>query len=135
MKAQITLKSQLNPDIWDHLLKDYWDSQLCASMRFGFPLDFVRNCPLQSHLENYISAKIYPEDVQAYISEETSYEAILGPFKDPPIDGLHISPFMTRENPNAPHHRVIIDLSFPKGLSVNAGIHKDKHLDTPFLLQ
>ena len=31
--------------------------------------------------------------------------------------------------------RVIIDLSFPKGLSVNAGIHKDKYLDTPFLLK
>ena len=42
---------------------------------------------------------------------------------------------MTREKPNAPHCRVIIDLSFPYGKSVNAGIQKDIYLDTPFLLK
>ena len=73
MKVQITLKSQLNPATWDHLLKDYWDSQLCALIRLGFPLDFDRDCPLQSHIKNHTSAKIYPEDVQTYLSEETSY--------------------------------------------------------------
>ena len=42
---------------------------------------------------------------------------------------------MTREKPNAPHRRVIIDLSFPPGLSVNAGICRDRYLDTPLLLK
>ena len=60
---------------------------------------------------------------------------LLGPFKEPPLQNLHVSPFMTREKPNAPHCRVIIDLSFPKGLSVNAGISRDRYLGTPFLLK
>ena len=34
-----------------------------------------------------------------------------------------------------PHSRVIIDLSFPQGLSVNADISKDRYLGTPFLLK
>ena len=135
MKSQITVKSQLNPDVWESLLTDYWDKQLCSLIRFGFPLDFQWDNPLKSHLDNHASAKLYPKDVEAYLSEEIGYGAILGPFKEPPFRELHVSPFMTREKPNAPHCRVIIDLSFPQGLSVNAGICRDSYLDTPFLLK
>ena len=46
-KCQVTIKSQLNPDIWDELLQGYWDSQLPLLVRFGFPLDFDRITPLQ----------------------------------------------------------------------------------------
>ena len=46
MKAHLTLKSQLNPDVWENMLKDYWEDQLCAIIRFGFPLDFDRDSPL-----------------------------------------------------------------------------------------
>ena len=95
-------------------------------------LDFDRESPLKS---NFASAKLYPEDVQVYLSEKIGYGAMLRPFKDPLIGGLQISPFITRENPNAPHCRVIIDLSFPMGNSINAGLHKDKYLNTPFLLK
>ena len=59
--------------------------------------------------------------------------AILGLFTDPPLPDLHHSPFMTREKPGAPHRRVIIDLSYPKAQSVNAGISKDTYLGTPFI--
>ena len=135
MKSQITVKSQLNPDVWDSLLTDYWDKQLCSLIRFGFPLDFQWDNPFKSHLDNHTLGKLYPKDVEAYLSEEIAYGAILGPFKEPPLSKLHVSPFMTREKPNAPHRRVIIDLSFPQGLSVNAGICRDSYLDTLFLLK
>ena len=29
MQAQIQVPSQLNPDVWDEYLSDYWDKQLC----------------------------------------------------------------------------------------------------------
>ena len=48
---------------------------------------------------------------------------------------MNVSPMMTREKPNAPHHRVIIDVSFPQAHSVNAGIPKDQYLGTPFILK
>ena len=63
LKAQITVSSQLKPDVWDMLLQDYWDKQLCSLIRFGFPLDFDRNISLESHLENHFSAKAYPQDI------------------------------------------------------------------------
>ena len=102
--------------------------------RYGFPLDYDYNNPLESVSNNHTSGTQFTDDVQAYISEEQAFGAILGPFKEPPIDNLHVSPFLTREKPGASHRRVIVDLSFPHGYSVNNGIQSDKYLGTPFLL-
>ena len=41
---------------------------------------------------------------------------------------------MTREKPNAPNRRVIIDLSWPKNASVNAGVDKNSYLGSEFSL-
>ena len=133
--CQINVKSQLNPDVWDELLEGYWDFQLPLLIRFGFPLDFDRNSKLESHSENHASAKNYPQHVQAYLKEEMEYNAILGPFDQPPLNSIHTSPFMTREKSNSTNRRVIIDLSFPQGKSVNAGSAKDIYLGTPFVLK
>ena len=135
MGEQLSISSQLNPDAWDSYLGDYWDKQLPLLVRFGFPLDYNRGRALKSQEENHSSAKDFPEDIKAYLHEEISHGAIMGPFHSCPLDNLHISPMMTREKPNAPHRRVIIDLSFPQGLSVNAGVEKDIYLNTPFTLK
>ena len=41
---------------------------------------------------------------------------------------------MTRNKPNSDRRRVIIDLSWPLGASVNSGIDKNTYLDAPFIL-
>ena len=133
--CQIPIKSQLNPDAWDELLKGYWDTQLPLLIRFGFPLDFDRKTPLESHMENHRSAKDFPQDIRAYLEEERTYDAILGPFDAPPLPNLHTSPFMTRDKPHSKNRRVIVDLSFPQGRSVNAGSAQNVYLNTPFLLK
>ena len=83
---------------------------------------------------NHKSALLYPKDIEAYLNEERQYGAILGPYKNFPIDQCHSSPFMMREKPNAVHRSVIIDLSWPKGASVNVGIDKNSYLGTDFVL-
>ena len=96
------MKSQLNPDVWDAYLDSYWDKQLCFLIRYGFPLDFDHNTLLKSNHRNHTSAVDFPDDIQAYLQEEISHEAIYGPFQSPPLTNLHCSPLMTREKPNAP---------------------------------
>ena len=135
LQSQINIRSQLNPDMWDHYLYDYWDRQLLLLIRFGFPLDYIREGSLKSQDINHTSALEFPDDVSAYLQEEIKHKAILGPFQEIPVKNLHISPMMTREKPNAQHRRVIVDLSFPQGHSVNAGIPKDQYLSTPFILK
>ena len=51
-----------------------------------------------------------------------------------PLNRFHISPFMTREKPGAPHRWAIIDLSFPKGGVIDSNINKDSYFGTDFIL-
>ena len=134
MQAQVEAPSQLNPDAWDEYLVDYWDKQLCFLIRYRFPLDFKKGSPLQHELKNHSMANIHTDDMKAYLQEESQFGAIFGPFDNEPLDGMHFSPFLTRDKPGAPHRRVIVDLSYPEGMSVNAGVDSDTYLETPFLL-
>ena len=109
MQDQIMSGSQLKPDAWEKNLQGYWDKQLPLLVRFGFPLDLNRETQLVSHSDNHSSAKAYPNDIDAYLQEEISHNAILGPYTQPPISGLHRSPFMSRDKPDSPHRRVIIN--------------------------
>ena len=129
----LPVTSQLNVDKWKTLLKDYWDQQLLQLLQFGFPLDF-RCCPLKHEVGNHSSANEFPADVDTYIEEECKFGALLGPFDVNPIENAHNSPFMTRNKPNSDRHRVIIDLSWPLGASVNSGIDKNTYLDALFML-
>ena len=113
LTSQIQVPSQLNPDVWENLLRGYWDEQLPFLICYGFPLDFDRNSKLGTNSKNHLSALAFPQDVEAYLQGEIKFGAIHGPFRNPPLDNLHTSPFMTREKQGAPHRRVIIDLSFP----------------------
>ena len=113
---------KLKVGAWEAALGDYWDKQLIELIKFGFPLDFNHVCDLGKYTGNHSSTVDCPKDIEAYIEEELQYGALLGPFKDNPIPQGHCSPFMTRSKPNSDRRRVIVDLSWPQGASVNAGI-------------
>ena len=57
-----------------------------------------------------------------------------GPYMEPSVNNLHISPFMTRDKSSSDKRRVIIDLSWPKGQSVNSGAELDRYFGTEFVL-
>ena len=84
----------------------------------------LRACDIRHEPGNHKLVVDYPSDIHAYIAEEKKYDAILGPNDKKPIKGDHNSPFMGRTKPNSDTRRVIIDLSWPLGVSVNAGIDK-----------
>ena len=131
---QIPVPSKLNPEAWHKYLQQYWDRQLPLLIKFGFLLNFDRDSVLTSQNINHKSATDYPDHVSVYLEEELRHQAILGPFKHPPINHLNTSPFMTPDRPNSENRRVIIDLSWPLGQSVNAEVPADKCLDTEFVL-
>ena len=133
MHCKISLKSQLCINEWQTVLKGYWDTQLIDLLRFGLPLDFDRNSTLTCDNKNHTSATHVPLDAEAYLKQEGNFGAILGPFLNDPIPECHKSPFMTREKPNSLHRHVIVDLSLPKGESVNTGV-KDSDWGTDFVL-
>ena len=88
---QIPVNSKLHYAKWAHYLVDYWDCQLPLLIKFGFPLDFDRNCVITSQNMNHKSALDYLDHVTTYLQEEMEHKVILDPYKDSPI----ASPFMT----------------------------------------
>ena len=131
---QIPVPSKLKPEAWAKYLDQYWDWQLPLLIKFGFPLDLDRDSRITSQNINHKSAIEYPDHVSVYLEEELRHQAILGPFEHPPINHLHTSPFMTRDKPNSENRRVNVDLSWPLGEWVNAGVPADKYLGTEFVL-
>ena len=75
-----------------------------------------------THTSNWDSSK-----------EELSHKAIIGPFEELP-GSFHISPLMTRDKQDSDKKRTIMDLSWPKGHSVNNGVSKEKYLGTQYTL-
>ena len=82
---------------------DYCDHQLLQLIEFGFPLDFNRNSQLSSGVNNHSSALDYKNDIMTYLTEEKQHGVIIGPFQTNPIPNAHVSPYLTRENPNTPN--------------------------------
>ena len=134
MQVRIPVNSQLKVEAWKKYLHEYWDKQLIDLIEYGFPLDFDRKCTLESTHMNHASAIKHSEHVADYIQTEMQYGAIYGPFAQTPFP-CHISPFLTRDKPNSNKRRVILDLSFPSGNSVNDGVPKDKYLGSYFDLK
>ena len=94
-----------------------------------------QNSIITSSYANHTSADQFKTHVDAYINEELSHGAIYGPYYELPFP-VHISPLMTGEKQNSAVRRTIVDLSWPKGASVNDFVHKCKYmyLDTYFTL-
>ena len=98
-----------------------------------FPLDFDRHLNYISLEDNHKSAKDYEERVKHHLHEEVEYGAILCPFKSKHID-FDIGPFVTTDRLDSQWRCTIVDLSWPYGTSVNAGVQKDTYLNSNFVL-
>ena len=133
LKSRIPVNTNLNIKNWRSYLSNYWDQQLPDLLEYGFPLDFDRNCQLQSVDSNHKSADMHLDQVQNYIKEELSHKAIVGPFQHLPLS-FHVSPLMTRDKQDSDKKRTIMDLSWPKGYSVNDGVSKEKYMGTAYSL-
>ena len=71
-------------------------------------------------LNNHAGARNFSKEIEKYIKKEVTYGAVLGPFTENPFeDRLYLSPLNSVPKSDSTERRVILDLSFPKGHSVN----------------
>ena len=132
--ARIPLPSELNIREWRTMLRGYHDFGIVEYLEFGWPIGIDRDAPLKSDSNNHASAIRYPADVEHYVVTELSHKALLGPFAGPPATSCHYSPLMSRPKKGSLFRRVIIDLSWPRGLSVNDAISKTNYIDGPLTI-
>ena len=75
---------------------------------------------------NHLGATQFPQSVNEYLSTEINARATMGPFTIPPfLQCIGISPISTRPKKESGKRRIILDLSFPPGGSVNDSIEKN----------
>ena len=83
----------------------------------------------QLNYTNHKGAVDHQEALIKYVQKEQQYKAVMGPYKHIPFSSrVGISPLSTRAKKNSEDRRIILDLSFPPGDSVNDGILKDNYL-------
>ena len=121
--ARVPLKSNLNIQAWRDSAHIHGDHQLPDLLEFGFPAGHVSlNQPVVG-LTNHASALRNPGHVAAYLQKEKRLGAMSGPYTAEPFtEWFRNNPILTRPKRASTDLRVILDLSFPKGDSVNSGI-------------
>lgn len=121
--AKLPIPSGINVRNWEPLLKNYFDKQIIEYLEFGWPITYIATTPPLPTYKNHSSATKFPTQMLKFLDMERQNNAMLGPFKEPPFyPWFQISPLMSREKKDSIDRRVIIDLSFPNGHSVNDGI-------------
>ena len=133
--AHVKVVSQLDVRQWRHLLAPYQFSRVCDYIEFGFPLSLkYEDFKYNTIVDNHPSASQFPQAVNEYLQTEISYNAIVGPFDSPPFKKLHVTPMMTRPKPDG-SRRIIVDMSWPQGESVNSHIPDGVFDDMTFQLK
>ena len=122
--------SSLNIAVWRKKLERYDDKIVCEYLQFGFPLDINKSQKLSfNERRNHKGARDYPDFIKKYIGRECGAKRIMGPFRENPLSvPLVVSPMNTVPKDSGDERRVIVDLSWPSGSSVNDGIAKDVYL-------
>ena len=133
--ARIPIKSGLNVEAWESHLQGYSDKRVLQYIKFGYPLSIINAEELcNKDSTNHYSARQYPSEVQKYIDKEKSLGALLGPVSSIVHPHYHCSPLMTRPKDNG-SRRVILDLSYPRGNSVNSHVQADRFDNSAFVLK
>ena len=133
--ARIPLNSGLNIPAWEELLMDYPDKHLIEYLKFGIPLSITNSQAIHNQsIVNHHSAIQFPEAVKEYIQQEKAHGTLLGPAKDIQCPHIHCSPLLTRPK-DISKRKIILNLSYPKGQSVNDIVDKNKFDNRKFTLK
>ena len=133
--SRIPVPSKLHIGRWKELLKDYHKDPLLVDMlEFGFPLDVQGEVPVCSDHRNHKGARDHALEVSRYVRKEIDLGRLAGPFDGNPLSvHLHTSPLNTVPKDES-ERRVISDLSWPIGSSVNDFISKTVYLEEEICL-
>ena len=126
--CRIPLPTKFNFEFIENQLQDYHDKQVVELLKFGFPVDCQ---PTETDLgvpSNHKGATEFNEQVQALVNKEVSLGGVIGLFEAPPFENPCFSPLNSVPKKDSQERRLILDLSYPSGFSINDGIHKDIYL-------
>lgn len=136
VSAQVPVPKSFDLDNWDTYLHNYDDNIIVQYFRYSWPINYQSDVLPSSTLQNHSSAVTNNLCLLDYLEEELIHRAIIGPSTCNPFScPCVVSPLQTVPKRNSSKLRVVHDLSFLDGASVNSGIPKDSYLDNDHKLQ
>ena len=128
--AKIPIKTRWNLELMGRLLKDYVDKEVVEWVTYGWPAGRLPGMADPTPTgKNHKGATDHLEALTKYIRKEQDKGAVMGPYDRIPFQNrVGISPLSTRPKKDSPDRRIILDLSFPVGQSVNDGMIGDNYL-------
>ena len=133
--CRIIIPSKLNLEYLDSNLEDYEDKEALEFIKFGWPLGNIQEVSGSHKVANHRSATDNPSHIDSYVDTELKDQAVIGGFDRNPFSSeAFYSPLGSTEKRDSPDRRVIMDLSFPRGRSVNDLIPRDEYLGEHMVL-
>lgn len=132
---RLLVPSALNISEWRTRLRHYHDHSLCEFLQFGWPVGYSASTLPNSSQPNHGSALSRPDVVNSFLATECLLGATCGPFSSNPLSVDIVTSPLQIAHSRSGKPRVVVDLSFPQGDSVNDGIPTDSYLGTPFTLR
>ena len=125
------IQSPMSARVWEEHLADHPDRAYCKylveGLRDGFRIGFRHGeVACRSASSNMQSANAHPEVVSDFLSSELRAGRVYGPVGPDLVPSVHVNRFgLVPKGHGTGQWRLIVDLSFPKGGSVNDGIEPE----------
>lgn len=103
------------------------EKKILQLLEFGFPIDCKSEYGVTKPQKNHHSSLGFKDAIDKYFRKNLQAQAMLGPFEESPIPGLRFSPLMSVPKDEG-ERRVIVDFSFPPGMSINDGTPQSTYL-------
>ena len=119
------MSTPLKPHVLEYEIAGYDSNStkyLVSGFRKGFKLGLATGTVQHSTAKNHKSASENKQEVYKKLAIESLKERIAGPFLNPPFQNLVYSPLGLIPTNIPGKFRLIHDLSFPKGNSINSHI-------------
>ena len=120
------VSTPLDADVWEAALLAHPDrayaSYVVQGLRGGFRVGFQSGAPLKSARNNMPSTRLRPEVITEHIAKEVGKGRMIGPLPPSLKPVLHFNRIgLIPKGHSAGKFRLITDISFPHGASVNDG--------------
>ena len=118
-------------DVWGEYLASHPDRSYCDylvhGLREGFQISFRYGSSLcRSAQANMQSAEVHPDVISGFLSSELRAGQVLGPIEPEVSASVQVNRFGLVPKGHQPRKwRLIVDLSFPRGCSVNDGVEPE----------
>ena len=130
--CRLPVPSTFNFEFLWHHSQNYTDKGVLDLLKFGFPINSTGSYKVCHPVKNHKGAREFPEAIDKYLRKEISHDAVIGPFSSNPFSlPCKINPLNSVPKRCSEDRRIIVDLSFPLGNSVNSTIPKDSYLGEP----